>query len=133
MLVRAAGNNSNLLLNIGPYPNGEIDPQFVTRLKAIGEWLSKYGASIYGTRGGPIPPGDWGVTTQKENNIYVHVLNWSAPLLALPPIASKIASAHFLVGGDPVDAKQTADGVVLKLRAPGTDETDRVIVLTLAK
>jgi len=132
-LVRAAGNNSNLLLNIGPYPNGEIDPQFVTRLKTIGEWLSKYGDSIYGTRGGPIPPDDWGVTTQKENNIYVHVLNWSSPLLALPPIASKIVAAHFMVGGDQVDVKQSTDGVVLKLPGPAKDETDRVIVFTLAK
>ena len=52
-LVRAAGNNSNLLMNIGPYPNGEIDPQFVSRLHAVGEWMSKYGDSIYNTRGGP--------------------------------------------------------------------------------
>src|SRR5215475_8457581 len=49
-LIRAAGNNSNLLMNIGPYPNGEIDPQFVTRLQALGEWLSRYGDSVYGFR-----------------------------------------------------------------------------------
>ena len=54
-LVRAAGNNSNLLLNIGPYPNGEIDAQFQRRLRAVGEWLSKYGDSIYGTRRGAHP------------------------------------------------------------------------------
>ena len=132
-LVRAAGNNSNLLLNIGPYPNGEIDPQFVTRLHAVGEWLSKYGDSIYGTRGGPTPPGDWGVTTQKENKIYVHVLNWGSPLLALPPIEAKISSAHLLLGSDRVELTQSADGVILKLRAPGKDETDRVIVLTVSK
>jgi alpha-L-fucosidase len=132
-LVRAAGNNSNLLMNIGPYPNGEIDPQFVTRLHAVGDWLAKYGESIYGTRGGPVPPGDWGVTTQKENKIYVHVLNWGSPLLALPRISGKISSAHLLAGGESVDVTQTADGVILKLRAPGKDEVDRVVVLTLAK
>jgi alpha-L-fucosidase len=132
-LVRAAGNNSNLLLNIGPYPNGEIDPQFVTRLQAVGEWLSKYGASVYGTRGGPIPPADWGVTTQKENKIYVHVLNWSAPLLALPPIVDKVTDAHLLL--DNVDIKFTQDtnGVVLKVPAPKSDDVDRIIVLALAK
>ena len=75
MLVRAAGNNSNLLLNIGPMPNGEIQQEFVDRLHAVGEWLSTYGESIYGTRGGPIPPGDWGVTTQKADKVFVHVLN----------------------------------------------------------
>jgi alpha-L-fucosidase len=131
-LIRSAGNNSNLLMNIGPYPNGEIDPQFVTRLKAVGEWLSKYGDSVYGTRGGPFPPGDWGVTTQKDNRIYVHVLKWAAPLLALPPLPQKIASAHFLSDHAPIPFTQNADGVVLKVPAANQDETDRVIVLTLA-
>jgi alpha-L-fucosidase len=132
-LVQAAGNNSNLLMNIGPYPNGEIDPEFVTRLQAVGEWLSRYGDSIYGTRGGPIPPGDWGVTTQKDNKIYVHILNWRAPLLALPPIEGKIVSAHFLLGDEPAGLTQNSDGVVLKIRPAGKDEMDRVVVLTVAK
>ena len=132
-LVRAAGNNSNLLLNIGPYPNGEIDPQFVTRLQAVGEWLSKYGESIYGTRGGPISPADWGVTTQKDNKIYVHVLNWTAPLLALPPIVTNVAGARSLPDGGKIEFTQNQDGVILKLAPPRTGEIDRVVVLTLAK
>jgi len=132
-LVRAAGNNSNLLMNIGPYPNGEIDPQFQTRLRAVGEWLSKYGDSIYGTRGGPLTPADWGVTTQKEGKIYVHILNWAAPLLALPPIQDKIVAAHVLLDNQPITFTQNADGVVLKLPSPSRNETDRVIVLALGK
>ena len=132
-LVRAAGSNANLLMNIGPYPNGEIDPQFAARLRAVGEWLAKYGGSIYGTRGGPIPPGDWGVTTQKGNKIYVHVLNWGSPLLALPPIAGKVSAAQSLIDGAKADFTQNADGVILKLPAMKSDEVDRVIVLTLAK
>ena len=132
-LVRAAGNNSNLLMNIGPYPNGEIDPQFQTRLRAVGEWLSKCGDSIYGTRGGPLAPADWGVTTQKGNNIYVHVLNWAAPLLALPPIQDKIIAAHVLLDNQSITFTQNADGVVLKLPSPTQNQTDRIIVLALSR
>jgi len=131
-LIRAAGNNSNLLLNIGPYPNGDIDQEFITRLHAIGGWLLKYGDSIYGTRGGPIPPGDWGVTTQKENKIYVHVLNWSTPLLALAPLPSKVESAHALIDSTSITFSQNADGIILKVPPAAQNETDRVIVLTLA-
>jgi len=130
-LVRAAGNNSNLLMNIGPYPNGEIDPQFVSRLRSVGEWLSKYGDSIYGTRGGPLAPADWGVTTQKGNKVYVHVLNWNAPLLALAPIAGKLSQARSLSDGASVEFTQNADGVILRLATAKPDETDRVIVLTV--
>jgi alpha-L-fucosidase len=132
-LIRAAGNNSNLLMNIGPYPNGEIDPQFVSRLQAVGEWLAKYGDSVYGTRGGPIAAGDWGVTTEKADKIYVHVLAWNAPMLALPPISNKVASAHSLVDNSAVEVTQNADGVILKLPPPKKDETDRVIVLTVGR
>jgi alpha-L-fucosidase len=111
-------------------PNGEIQPEFVTRLQAVGEWLTKYGDSIYGTRGGPIAPSDWGVTTQKGNKIYVHILNWRAPLLALPPIGRRVVDAHSLLDASPVDFTQTVDGVILKVRLPKNDDADRVIVLT---
>ena len=132
-LIRAAGNNSNLLMNIGPYPNGEIDPQFVMRLEAVGQWLSRYGDSIYGTRGGPVPPSDWGVTTQKADKIYVHVLNWGAPLLAIGPIKDKIISAHNLLDNSAIHFTQSTEGVVLTLLPQGKDEVDRVVVLTTAK
>jgi alpha-L-fucosidase len=131
MLVRAAGNNSNLLLNIGPMPNGEIQPEFVERLHAVGEWVSRYGDSIYGTRGGPVVPGDWGVTTQKKDKIYVHVLHWNTPLLALPVLGRTVKSAHSLISSETVAVTQNADGMLLKLPAAGKGEVDRVVVLEL--
>jgi len=131
MLVRAAGNNSNLLLNIGPMPNGEIQQEFVDRLHAVGEWLSRYGDSIYGTRGGPIAAADWGVTTRKADKIFVHVLNWNAPLLALPPIPETISSAQLLVNGTRVSFTQRDNGIVLNLPAATKDDVDRVVVLTV--
>ncbi len=131
MLVRAAGNNSNLLLNIGPMPNGEIQEPFVTRLHAVGEWMSRYGDSIYGTRGGPVAAGEWGVTTHKGNRIFVHVLNWHAPLLALPPLNETVKSAQMLVGDAPVGFKQGSNGVVLTVPPAASGDVDRVVVLTI--
>jgi alpha-L-fucosidase len=133
LLVRAAGNNSNLLLNIGPMPNGEIQEEFVTRLHAVGEWLSRYGDAVYGTRGGPVPPADWGVTTQRGDKVYVHILSWTAPLLALAPVPRTIHSAQRMSNGSPVEFTQNSDGVVLKVGPAAKDEADRVVVLTLAK
>jgi len=132
MLVQAAGSNSNLLLNIGPMPNGEIQQEFAQRLVAVGGWLSKFGSSIYGTRGGPIAPAVWGVTTQKGERTYVHILSWDAPLLALPPIADKIIAAHSLIDGSGVDFTQNASGVVVKV-PPKSDEVDRVVELSVSK
>ena len=133
MLVQAAGNNSNLLLNIGPMPNGEVQDDFVTRLHAVGEWMSRYGDSIYGTRGGPIAPADWGVTTQKAGKIYVHVLNWKGKLLALPAVQETISTAQSFPDGAAVVFHQSGDGVVLTLPEPKKDEIDRVVLLSVGK
>ncbi len=133
MLVRSAGNNSNLLLNIGPMPNGEIQEEFVTRLHAVGDWLSRYGDSIYGTRGGPIAPADWGVTTQKGDKAYVHILNWNGKLLALPAMQRPILSAVSFLNSADVAFTQSSNGVVLTVPEAKKGEVDRVIVLNLAK
>jgi alpha-L-fucosidase len=73
-LVGAAGRNSNLLLNVGPMANGEIQVEFRDTLALVGKWVKKYGASIYGTRGGPLGPQAWGVTTQDSKHVYVHLM-----------------------------------------------------------
>ena len=57
MLIRCAGGDGNLLLNVGPMPTGEIAPEQAERLRQIGAWLAQYGESIYGTRGGPVQAG----------------------------------------------------------------------------
>ena len=95
----------------------------------VGDWTAKYGESIYGTRGGPLPPASWGVTTQKDGRIYIHILDWSAPEFAIAPITPKITSAHLLVGSAPVSFAQTSEGVVLKLSARQAGEIDQVVVL----
>ena len=41
-LVKAAGKDANLLMNIGPQPDGELPEVAVQRLKEVGEWMSKY-------------------------------------------------------------------------------------------
>jgi alpha-L-fucosidase len=130
-LVRAAGSNANFLLNVGPMPDGRIQPEFVTRLKEMGEWLTKNGESIYGTRGGPIGPHPWGVTTAKGNRVYVHVLDAADPSLLLPPLPSAVRSAQVL-GGQPVAFKTSESGTVLTL--PKTlDPIDTIVVLELER
>lgn len=130
-LVRAAGYDSNFLLNIGPMPTGKIQPEFVERLKAIGAWLDKNGESVYGTRGGPITPRPWGVTTQKENKIFVHILDWQDNALLLPKVPRQILSASLLGTGDKVEIVEADYGTVLKLPASARDPVDNIVVMTM--
>ncbi len=127
-LVRAAGYNANFLLNVGPMPDGRIQPEFVERLRGMGEWLRKNGDSIYGTRGGPIPPRPWGVTTRKAGKVYVHILDWPDELLALPAIQG-VRSARLFSTGTPVSLRRVEGGIVLKLPSAARDPVDTIIVL----
>jgi alpha-L-fucosidase len=130
-LVRAAGNNANLLLNIGPRPDGTIQPEAVERLREIGAWLAMNGTSIYATRGGPIAPHDWGVTTRRGDTVFVHVLKWGDALLSIPAPGARVVSATMLRGNAQVPFRQGVEGVTLTL-PPASGDVDRVIVLTLA-
>lgn len=127
-LVQAAGNNANLLLNVGPQPNGEIPALALDRMKEMGAWLRQYGETIYGTRGGEITPRDWGVTTRKDNKLFVHILNLEDNGLFLPLTDQKVKKATLFKDGSAVKFTQDKDGVVLKLAEVPTD-IDYVVTL----
>ena len=127
ILVNTVGGDGNLLLNVGPMPNGEIEPRQVARLKEIGDWLEVNGESIYGTRGGPVPPKSWGVTTHKGNTLYVHVLSATDPVIALPKLSANIQRAS-LINGTSVNYESTELGTFIKLPEQGRDRYDTVVV-----
>ena len=130
LLAKVAGRDGNLLLNVGPRPDGQIDPPQVQRLKEIGEWLGKYGESIYATRGGPFLPGDYGASTHRDKTIYVHVLKWAGDKLVLPAIPAKIIHATALTGGE-AGFIQTEQGIEISVPPADRSETDTVIALQL--
>ena len=127
LLVRTAGRNANLLLNVGPQPDGRIPAASLERFEEIGEWLQTYGETIYGTRATMLKPQAWGVLTHKAGKVYVHVLD--APedgVITLPfglkprsvrqfgtekPVAFKKAKDSFTVAV-PEDADCTRDYIV---------------------
>ena len=130
-LVGAAGRNANFLLNTGPMPDGRIQPENVVTYQEIGDWLRVYGESVYGTRGGPVPPRPWGVTTQKDGRVYVHVLDWQDSVLFVP-LAEKIRSARLLSTGSEVAFESTSGGIMLHIPPSALQEWDTVIALDLA-
>ena len=127
-LVKAAGNNSNFLLNIGPRPDGTIQPEQAERLLGMGQWLEKFGESVYGTRGGPWAAASWGVTTQKAGKVYVHLLE-PDEVVVLPDIGRNPKAARLLADNSPVSFKTDKMGIVIQVPAEKRDPYDTVIVL----
>ena len=130
LLVRAAGKNANLLLNMGPEPCGNLPAMALSRLAEMGAWLKTYGATIYGCRGGLVAPHDWGVTTQKGNKLYVHILNLKDKGLFIPTGNKAVVSAVDFITRRPVKTVKTASGVTLLLSEVPTD-IDKVIELEI--
>ncbi|SHM74837.1 alpha-L-fucosidase [Chitinophaga jiangningensis] len=99
ILSRTAGGNGNLLLNVGPMPDGRIESRQVKRLQEIGDWLKVNGKAVYNTLGGPYEPTPAYATTRKGNSIYLHVLKTDTAQLTLKSIPDvKIVSARLLNG-----------------------------------
>ncbi len=127
-LVKAAGNNANFLLNVGPMPNGKIQPEFQDTLQVIGQWLAKYGETIYGTRGGPVTAKSWGVSTQKGKRIFLHVLQAEDAHLLLSGYTTKITSVTVYGTTTRLPFKQDAFGAVIQLPVV-LDDVDTILVL----
>ena len=99
-LLCTVGGDGNLLFNVGPQPDGQIEARQVERLKEMGAYVQKYGSGIYGTRGGPFKPGKWGVSTRHGNVITLFVMTWPKNgLLHLPLVDRKLVGVKTLSGG----------------------------------
>lgn len=112
-LVSIACKGANLLLNIGPQPNGELPATALTRLKEMGEWLRKYGDSVYGTTAGDIQAQEWGVTTRKGNRLFVHIFDLKTKELQLP-LTCKVAKAYTFEDKKDIQFVKNENGVTLK-------------------
>jgi len=129
-LVRCAGGDGNLLFNVGPKADGEIEPEQADRLRQMGAWLAKYGESVYGTRGGPYMPTARVASTRKGNTVYVHVFDWDGDSVTLPPLPRKVTAATLLTGGQ-VKAVQDDKGLTLTVGAGDRREADTIVKLEL--
>ena len=117
-LVEVASRGGNFLLNVGPGPDGIIQPEFIERLQAIGKWMNRNGESIYGTTYGPIQGNPAVRTTAKGSEVFLHLFNWPGTTLELPADRlPKLRSVQMLASGRPIEFTQKDSGLILKLPA----------------
>jgi alpha-L-fucosidase len=134
LLAKAAARGGNLLLNIGPMGNGEIDPKDQAILRGIGKWMNANGVGIYGTERTPLPVQAWGESTRKGNTIYLHVFDWPRyGSLVVGGLKSEVRKASLVASGKalPVRRLNPLDVAIAgPVEAP--DPTDSVVALELA-
>lgn len=131
-LVNAAGKNANLLMCVGPQPNGEFPALSIKALSDYGEWMGEFGDTIYGTRSTAVPPQPWGVTTHKGNRMFVHIMQPEGNTLTIPYSGNKLKAAKVFATGEKVAFKRGKDSVTLQFTDVPADEIDYIVELTFA-
>jgi alpha-L-fucosidase len=129
LLARSASMGANLLLNVGPTPDGEILPTQARRLRQIGTWLKVNGAAIYGTRAGVIAPTKEAVSTRRGDVHYVHVLDTVTDGVTLAGVPAGVQSARLLRDGTPLDMSRRDDKTVILIPEDVRDPFDTVVEL----
>ncbi len=133
MMVNVVCRGGNWLVNIGPDKNGKVSDEIRNRMKEIGDWLKRYGESIYGTDAGPFEPVDnvYGSTYNKEK-VYVHILNVEKfKEEILPKLDNKLLSVT-TYDGTKIPYTETEQGIHVKLPFMNA-APDTIIVLEFEK
>ncbi|MBJ23845.1 MAG: alpha-L-fucosidase [Euryarchaeota archaeon] len=128
-LIKSAGYGSNFLLNVGPMPNGKIQPKHLSSLQRLGDWLDVYGETIYGSSKGPIPPNDSLVSTQKDGVVFLHLLDITDDKLEIKNFNGKVSSIKNFVNKDKISFRVTKNTLVIELQDQELDSISTVLVV----
>ncbi len=126
ILISTAGGDGNLLFNVGPMPDGRIEPRQLDRLREMGQWMDEFGHAIYETRGGPWKPGGAFASTCKDDHIFAFVFEGADERVALPQLDASITDIQALTP-DAVDAHLQDERVEITRSA----ETERPAIVKI--
>lgn len=135
MLQTCAAGNGNLLLNVGPAPDGSVPPEATERLVPVGKWLAGHGEAVYGRvdrndrriRGTPL-----GAFSIKGKTAYWWVRCWPGREMAVGGFRSTLRRASLLASGKEIPFEQTKNRLVLKgLPQKSPDKVAGVAVVKL--
>ncbi len=129
LLIEVVSKGGNFLLNVGPTPEGTIQPEFVERLRGVGAWLMANGEAIYGTTAGPVQDLSFGRTTAKGKTIYLHVFDWPQGRLEVRGLRARVRQAAMLAGRQALKFTQRGDRLSIEVPPQAPDPHATVVVL----
>lgn len=131
-LMRTVGGDGNLLFNVGPQPDGLIEPRQVARLKEMGDWIARHADAVYGTRGGPWKPSPIMTSTRRGDRIYLCFMTKMVEPAVLEGLPLAVTSARVLSDGSAVKVEGGDNALTVHVQNAAWDGLATVIELTVA-
>jgi alpha-L-fucosidase len=135
--VEVIASGGNLLLNIGPKPDGTIATEQKERLLALGDWIKKHDAAVFNSKAG-LPDGHfYGPTLISKDNKKIYLCLFDAPknYISLRGIQNKVKSI-VVVGKEQNLSFERNGGAawnnipgILRIEVPETDSLDRYVTI----
>lgn len=138
MLVDTTSKGGNLLLNIGPHPDGSILPPQRDRLRDLALWMQVNGEAVHGTNASPFPkPLAWGCCSQKQipnggTRLYLHVFDWPKDgRLAVPSLNRQVVRAYLLADPNRLLLPVKVEDEHITVTVPNTPSDPNVSVIVM--
>jgi len=134
MLCRCSGGGGNLLLNVGPAPDGSVPPEARERLIPVGKWLAENGEAVYGKMDRTQGRMEWhpcGRGTIKGKTLYWWVSRWPGETLTLAGLKTHVVRASYLATGERIRFEQRGGRVILT--GLPRNSPDRIAGVTVIK
>jgi alpha-L-fucosidase len=139
MLQQVAAGRGNLLLDVGPLPDGSLPPESIQVFDQVGQWLKVNGEAIYDSerftfnlRERKNERSDWtpfGGFTAKGNRFYLHINAWPGPRLVISGVESRVLKVTMLQTGRSFPFEHRDDGVLTVSGLPEDFDTTMPVVL----
>jgi alpha-L-fucosidase len=114
-LIEVISRGGNLLLDVGPQPDGQIQPEFVERLEAVGKWTRSNAAAIYGSTYGPIQGQPSYRTSARGASIFVFVMEEAAAEVVVSPLGRPVRQVRLVANGKPLAFHSDRNGLRIPL------------------
>jgi alpha-L-fucosidase len=113
LLTGIAANRGNMLLNVGPAPDGTIGQPERERLQALGEWLAVNGEAVRNVEPCPINGGTYGCSAMRGDNVYLYVHWWHGLEITIPDCNFEFKAAKILGSDHNVKLRRDGKRIIL--------------------
>ncbi len=133
-LTGIASYRGNMLLNVGPKPDGTIVKPELERLEALGQWLSVHREAIENVSPGPVSGGTYGCSSIRGDSVYLYVHWWHGSSITIANCAMEFTSGVIMGTNQAVTIQRDGKHIkLLDLPASAPDYLCSVIKLSLKK